>query len=578
MASVPKEKQRSQQARPDKSGKPTFSWQTTHTSLLDTVKLIMPPSQVLPIVFVPGIMGSNLCMKNGKPVWLLNSTVGEPIGLAWQWALKGPAGRQTILHPRRTEVYSDGDVPKDLAGTVRTRDEFSARGWGEVGEASYHKFLFWLEGKMNGEGFNPAHWDDFFYHSISSVSVPGVPCQDPKLFPGMPMQMNGLPSFAEKRHTPDPILSDELLTRAKFSFPVYACGYNWLESNDEAAERLKSRIYKIIAENNRGAFRCKQVIVVTHSMGGLVARACALLPEMEERIAGIVHGVMPAVGAAVAYRRCKIGMMDEDFVAGLVIGSDGNAVTAVFAQAPGALQLLPSQEYGLRWLQINDQTGNAIERLPVHDPYTEIYLQKDRWWGLVNEDWLNPVGGTPIKWGEFAKNVKFARDFHSRISGKYHPNTYVYYGAGDGKQASFETITWVMRGGSRPQTGTAPSSGQVVNFSHREVRADGSNKIYVGGESKFGTETESAGFGDSSVQVPIIETSFWELTCRRQDGRGDGTVPASSGMFPRASGGKNIRQQFRLVGFSHEPAFKNATAQRVTLYAITKIAATAKIS
>jgi pimeloyl-ACP methyl ester carboxylesterase len=575
MAAVPKEKERSQQARPGKSGRPTFSWQTTHTSVLDTVKLIMPPSQVLPVVFVPGIMGSNLCTKNGKPVWLLNSTGGQPIGLAWQWARKGPAGRQTILHPKRTKVYADGDVPKDAAGTIHDAAGFTARGWGEVGETSYHEFLLWLERKLNGEGFDPAHWSDFFYNSISSPSATGYSSSS-KLFPGTVMQMSGFPTSVEKDCTPDPITSDELLKRAKCRFPVYACGYNWLESNKNAADRLRARIYKIIEENNAGRFSCSQVILVTHSMGGLVARACAQLPEMEEKIAGIVHGVMPAVGAAVAYRRCKVGMGDEDFASGLVIGSDGAEVTAVFAQAPGALQLLPSQDYGTGWLQIRDENEKLIARFPVDDPYEEIYMQKDRWWGLVRAEWLNPVGGTPIKWQEFVDNIELAKSFHRKIARKYHPNTFVYYGAGDGKQASFETIRWSIKMGQQPAKTSPLTHAQILDFSHQQVREDGRNNIYLGGERKFGQQSDQAGFGDASL--PDIETSFRQLRCDKQDGRGDGTVPASSGMSPRGSSQGNVRQQFRLEGFSHEPAFKNATAQRVTHYAITKIAAKAKIS
>jgi pimeloyl-ACP methyl ester carboxylesterase len=574
MASVPKENERTQQASPDKSGKPTFYWQLTNTSVFDTVKLVMPPSQVLPIVFVPGIMGSNLCTNSGKPIWLLNSTGGQPIGLAWEWARKGPAGRQTILHPKRTKVYAGGDVPGAPVGTIQNVVDFTARGWGEVGQTSYHEFLLWLERKLNGEGFDPAHWSDFLYSSVSSPSA-AIPIGQPKLFPGTVMEMVGLPSAAERGHTPDPITSDDLLHRAKFRFPVYACGYNWLESNRFAANCLKDRIHKIVAENNVGQFRCCQVILVTHSMGGLVARACAQLPEMEAKIAGIVHGVMPAVGAAVAYRRCKVGMGDEDFAAGLVIGSNGVEVTAVFAQAPGALQLLPSENYANGWLKINDENGKQIARLPNSDPYAEIYLRKDRWWGLVREEWLKPIGGRPIRWQEFADNIALAKGFHSQIAGKYHPNTFVYYGAGDGSQASFETIRWSMRIGSQPVPGIAPTHVEMLDFSHQQVREDGANNIYLGGEKKFGQQSDQAGFGDSSL--PDVETSFRQVRCDKQDGRGDGTVPASSGMFPRANGGPNIRQQFRLKGFSHEPAFKNATAQRVTHYAITKIAAQAKV-
>lgn len=578
MGSDRKDIERSQQARPDKSGKPSFSWQTTHTSVVGTVKLIMPPTQVLPVVFVPGIMGSNLCSNSGEPVWLLNSTMGESIGLAWDWARKGSSVRQTVLHPQRTRVYANGAVPKNTLGSIQNRAEFLARGWGEVSEASYHAFLQWLEQKLNGSGFDPAFWEDFFCDEMSPTSSPAAALGARKLVPGTVMKMSGLPSLAEDRHSPDPIVTDELIKRSRFRFPVYACGYNWLESNDDAAERLKMRIGKIISDNSKGAFKCDQVIVVTHSMGGLVARACAQLPGMEETIAGIVHGVMPAVGAAVAYRRCKIGMWDEDHVAGLVIGPNGPAVTAVFAQAPGALQLLPSHEYGVRWLQINDEAGKVVKSFPVDDPYAEIYLRKDRWWGLVKEEWLSPDGGTPIEWGEYVENIKLAKDFHRRVSEKYHPNTFVFYGSDIGKQASFEKITWVMRRGLIPLEGSAPAGTQTVDYSHRQVREDGANKIYVGGESKLVDLGNGAAFGDSFVPTSKEETSFWELVCAKQDGGGDGTVPSSSGMSPRQKGGKNVRQQFPLVGFSHEAAYKNVTAQNVTLYSIVKIAARARAS
>jgi hypothetical protein len=572
MSYVPPDKERAQQAQPGTNGKPTFDWQLTGTSLLDTVKLTLPPMVSLPVVFVPGIMGSNLADQDGEPVWLLNSTKGQPIGLAWRWASKGPGARQQVLHPQRTQVYSDGSVPKKMAGMVSRRETYKDRGWGEVGETSYHEFLLWLEDKMNGQGFNPAKWDDFFYTSVSAAPAPGARPPEPKLYPGIAMEMNGLPRMAEEGHVTAPVMSDDLLKRAKCRFPVYACGYNWLASNEVAGARLKARIETIIAENNSGAFKCQQVILVTHSMGGLVARFCSQLPGMQEKIAGIVHGVMPAVGAAVAYRRCKVGMRDEDFGAALVIGSTGQEVTAVFAQAPGALQLLPANGYRPRWLSVSDAQGKNLVNLPASDPYEEIYLVKDRWWGLVREEWLSPTNGTPIDWNEFSKNVKRAKDFHSKISGHYHPHTFVYYGASGGPQASFETIKWSMRKGLQPEKGMRPTEQEISSYTHQMVREQGRNEIFVGGETKV-----QSTYGPGGGGVTSYETSFWEIQSAMQDGNGDGTVPASSGMAPRRDGGTNIQQQFRLQGFSHEPSFKDPTAQRVTHYAITKIAAMAKL-
>lgn len=567
---------RSKTGQSDVNGRSTFEWSLTNSDLADIVKLIVPPAQTVPIIFVPGIMGSNLCSLDGTPVWLLNSTKGQPVSLAWYWASKGADMRQKTLHPARTKVFRKGDVPDEIVGTVGSTSEYLERGWGEVGETSYHGFLLWLEKKMNQSGINPANWTDFSYVAVSATPKPGEAPPEKKLFRGIPMGMSGLPMFAEGNHPVEPILSDDLLHRAKFRFPVYACGYNWLDSNTVAARRLEETIDKVIADNNRGIYKCSQVILITHSMGGLVARACVQRPGMESKVVGIVHGVMPSTGAAVAYRRCKVGMSDEDFAAGLVIGPTGQEVTAVFAQAPGALQLLPSGEYGTNWLRIKDDTGKILVEMPKADPYSEIYLCKDKWWGLVNDDWLKPKGGKPIDWKEYELNIKTAQQFHEKLAGKFHHNTFVFYGAGDGKQASFEKVTWSLRKGSDPGDGAKIGAPATVDLNHQRIRKEGAALMYVGGKT-VQYFVPSTNFYTTSTMV-TYETSNWEVVCQMQDTVGDGTVPANSGASPRAIGGKSVRQQFRLKGFSHEPAYHDEIAKCVAHYGVTKIAALAKVN
>lgn len=567
---------RSQIGKLDANGRPTFAWTLTGPLYDDPVRLVLPPTQTVPIIFVPGIMGSNLCSLQGTPVWLLNSTRGQPLGLAWYWAPKGADQRQKTLHPARTKVFSGGDVPEEIVGTARSKNDYVVRGWGEVGETSYHGFLLWLEKKMNQSGMDPALWPDFSYTAVSATPAPGQPAPKKKLFPGIPMEMQGLPLFGEAGQAIDPIRSDDLLHRAKFRFPVYACGYNWLDSNTAAAIRLEERINQVIAENNRGIYKCSQVILITHSMGGLVARACVQRPGVEGKVVGVVHGVMPSIGAAVAYRRCKVGMKDEDFGAGLVIGPTGQEVTAVFAQAPGALQLLPSADYGKNWMRIKDDAGTVMTELPKADPYAEIYLCRDKWWGLVNDDWLKPKNGKPIDWEEYATNIETAQNFHKKLAGKFHYNTYVFYGAGDGKQASFEKVTWSLRKGSDPHDGTKVAPRQTVSLNHDRIRGAGAAIIYVGGHT-VQHFIPSMNFY-SGARTVTYETSNWEIVCMMQDTVGDGTVPANSGAAPRSAGGGAIRQQFRLKGFSHEPAYQNEVAQCVTHYCLTKIAALAKVS
>lgn len=211
--------------------------------------------------------------------------------------------------------------------------------------------------------------------------------------------------------------------------------------------------------------------------------------------------------------------------------------------------------------------------MPVSDPYEEIYLVRDSWWGLVREEWLSPSEGKAISWNDFSVNIKIAKAFHAKLAKTYHPNTFVYYGASGDKYASFEGVKWRIRKGLNPETGKPPSEQQATAYSHLAVRENGENKIFVGGETRM--ETVSAP-GAGGVVV-TYDTSFWEIKCAMQDGRGDGTVPMSSGRAPRRDGLGHIRQQFSLEGFGHEDSYKNATAQRVTHYAITKIAAMAKL-
>ena len=107
---------------------------------------------------------------------------------------------------------------------------------------------------------------------------------------------------------------------------------------------------------------------------------------------------------------------------------------------------------------------------------------------------------------------------------------------------------------------------------HHDLRTDGSNNLYVGGERTIRTTSRA----DVSVAT-TVETSHWEVRCSGHDGPGDGTVPVRSGEDPRKGGGTNVLQQFVLSGVQHEPAYRDyPIAQQVAHYAITKLAALAE--
>ena len=573
-------------------GHPVHSWTLTPSNLSDPVQCILPPDGVLPVIFVPGIMGSNLKSLNaknksgkGQPVWRLDAGfLGKNIWLATNWFNKKPGIRQLLLHPARVEVDNKGAVPERSAGSVTAPSgldrkktlsalttRYEERGWGEVGETSYHAFLLWLEEALNSR-FLPHQWPQFDIHPehLHTEAVEPGPAHITCLKPALPIGMPGLGTNLASQLPA--IMSDELLARADYRMPVHACGYNWLDSNTFAAKRLAQRIDELIRQYGRN---CQQVILVTHSMGGLVARRCAQLPGMADKIAGVVHGVMPATGAPVAYRRCKVGMSDEDAIAGAVIGPSGQEVTAVFAQAPGALQLLPSQSYAPGWLRLVDDKGqSAMPRQPLDDPYESIYLRRDRWWGLLREEWLAPKGGDAITWETFAENIYEAKEFHQAIAGSYHPQTYVYYG-NDDKHPSFESITWQMKRGTylKGPQGSRPDAFTVSNLEMHQVRDDGRSPVYVGGQPQSIPPLR----GDPDGPIKTVQTSHWELHCQMQDGAGDGTVPVSSGSAPiRHARSGEIRQQINAPGFDHEASYAHPLTQHFTLYSLIKIAAKAK--
>ncbi|MDF3836061.1 alpha/beta hydrolase [Cupriavidus basilensis] len=562
-------------------GEPQHAWNLSPSDRTDAVQCPLPPEAVLPVIFVPGIMGTNLMTVpdaengDGLPVWRLDAgSFNKNFWLFRRWNGVAAGERQQILHPDRVTIDDGGAVPKRQAGSVRPTsgsDEqgqqaqlaelYRARGWGEVSETSYHDFLLHLEATLNND-FLPHRWPQFHVEPDQLETLDAS--SPPRLKPGAPIRMPALQDLVESEGLPT-MLSDDLLARSLYRMPIHACGYNWLASNKDAAERLAERIAQVIQQYGDA---CKQVILVTHSMGGLVARQCARLPGMSECIAGIVHGVMPANGAPVAYRRCKLGMREESFMASKVIGPTGREISAVFAQAPGALQLLPTTQYRPGWLRLFDEQGKPImPTWPAMDPYEEIYLRRDRWWGLMREEWLSPENGAPITWQTFADNITAAKDFHRDLGLFYHTSTYAYYGA-DARQPSFDSITWDMKRPRYPQESQGSLTGSDFSDMETDAVIGGSNPVLLKLPERAGTQHP----GDRRPPA----AAHWKLRCRMQDGIGDGTVPEASGRAPQQQAqSSQVRYQFRLTGFDHEKSYLNARAQAVTLYSVIKIAAQA---
>ncbi|NMM08661.1 MAG: hypothetical protein HHJ16_00080 [Polaromonas sp.] len=498
----------------------------------------MVPDRIIPVIFVPGVMGTNLGENIDKkkppiaPVWLLNSGMG----MAKDWITKNAKSRKKLLRPDNTDVFRGGDIPQ---GSIQTDTELRRRGWGEVGFSSYAEILVWLEKTLND--FNDPH------------NGPRVGLIEQVLEGAVKM---------------DKVVRDEIALTYKYRFPVHAVGYNWLDSNAKSAERLQLKINEFIAFYQKN-FKCEQVIVVTHSMGGLVARYCSENLGMQSKILGIVHGVMPAIGAAAVYRRMKAGTENPDKgtwksaaggLASEVLGGNAAEMTAVLSSAPGPLQMLPGMEYGMRWLKFHDGKNELAQMsLPKADPYSEIYTVRGKWWSLCDDFLIDPRDEKKERietdWINFTNVIRLhVKKFHEKLQGKYHPHTYAFIGV-DQTKAAYGQVQWTFQ----------PSS----NYSHETLPNDLLDVSFQRGKGEGYEQPIEPRRPTRFVGQPA-HPSLMPMRISTPEEAGDGTVPQRSGRGVK----DHAKAYFELQRVEHEPAYKNenAHAQRAALYGIVKIA------
>lgn len=539
----------------------------------------MLPRRVLPIIFLPGIMGSNLRMSAARQQEMRRSD-----NIAWRpdvlgptnisgAAMESPAERQLRLDPLQTTVdIYDPSGPTDASGdgrhanveldktfrsplladdplVVKNRrtavQKARARGWGEVFFKSYGELLQHLELRLNNtffEGKLRQEWRD----------VVGV---DPQMW-------NSDPSLPQKALTEDEL--KKVATGCWFA--VYAFGYNWLQSNGDSANIIGNRINQAMDDLNQSGYECNQVIIVTHSMGGLVGRALVHPKHgnLQDKVLGIVHGVMPAIGAPAAYKRMRAGFEDPgmmenpmESIGAKVAGNYGDEVTAVLANAPGALQLLPSESYGNGWLRVT-HNGRDLEAWPKQgNPYGEIYKVSGKWYSLFLEEWINPSGLAPQEGGgTFQRTCDYldqAMSFHRRIAQTFHPNSYAHYGA-DRERRSFGEVVWTIDKNCADPIGwqdwpiiTDNRQGTVQLVRWDPIIPNKALYPFVNG-----------------VPKPIHASILPPTTS------GDQTVPAKSADHQLHSG--MFKGVFRQTGYEHQSSYKDPRAIASTLYSIVRIA------
>jgi hypothetical protein len=449
------------------------------TKTTDTVRhdIQVPPGKVIPVIFLPGVMGSNLRMSKMR-----QNELSRPDNRAWRpddlvdksgkagivtgngmggWLKNAtPRERQLIFDPNETEVeyyyYTENkgrfdpdgketfeadarhqNVPDDFdpippliasrIGSPPDRNSNRAiptkgietpaqiarwRGWSEVlFSGAYGDILknseHYLNNMLKNEEIN-AIWRDV--------------CADPASF--------GAAGAAA-------ITESDIKKIAPCWYPVHAMGYNFMVSNAKSAKVIAERIRHLVKGYQGRGFKCDEVIIITHSMGGLVGRALLhpsygnLLNDNSVKVLGMYHNVMPTLGAASAYKRMRFGFQEGwGYISSLeakVLAIDGRHATAILANTPAPLEMLPGPAYGKDWLKVVDATGKTLWSWPRGNgtALDSIYLQPaSAWWRLVNPNWVNPANVPEKKGGGLLnvyKRLEEAFKFLHSIEQTFHP-------------------------------------------------------------------------------------------------------------------------------------------------------------
>jgi pimeloyl-ACP methyl ester carboxylesterase len=525
----------------------------TPTALKTRGLFTMPPSKVVPVIVVPGIMGTNLRaardrkkpgnekLKRGEAAWQPPNGTREGI-MAWAtWKYRSAATRQKIFDAETLEVDDGGEInlSQEARNYGTTEGEVRKRHWGEVHWESYGNLLFELEVGLNHT-----------FEVESSSKVRAICSHWKKVMACDPARwgVRNIEKITEK----------ELEKHAAYFYPVYAFGYNWLNSCEESAEHLRERIKSTIAYWNDRKLECKKVILVTHSMGGLVARACA--KQIPDQILGVIHGVMPALGAPAAYRRIACGTEGwspsndsdanrESGVVADILGTRPELTMPVMATAPGPLQLLPNHLYPRPWLHVclfsrvnNKDVPRDLVHLPTGNPY-DLYRDTASWFRLIDPTLVDPAGKFKTERAvkeRIRKTINSAERFHREVlDSYYHPNTFAFYGA-DSAHMSFGAVRWVARD---------PANGAV--FTEANLR----NAALTGYRETVGRRVKVEG------KTPL------EFVPARQDVGGDGTVPHQSGAGPQGK----IKQLFELRGLDHQKSFNDEAVLLLTQHLVVKL-------
>ncbi|HWA24633.1 MAG TPA: hypothetical protein VG734_03085 [Lacunisphaera sp.] len=466
----------------------------------------------VPIIFVPGIMGSRIDIPRVSDKWDPDSKKNM---LGWKFT--------SATNKRRLLNFDNPGViftnPSDDF-SVR-HEERVARGWGGVRWATYGAFLEFLEEEKFGNHRTPLYAYGYDWRQ----PIPWLGCQLAADLTGEKVNIGGIKAAPSGRF-----------------------GYKGILAGEDT----------------------DKCVIITHSMGGLVTRAALkACSALRQKTIGVLHGVQPATGAPTMYRRLITGMFApydggsdiESKVLRSILGVTGDEVGTLASVVPGAIQLLPSNLYrdGCRANKVHHLSWTVFEenRATPHftrDDVIETYARhhQDHPPGVVRSTLAVPI---QYDLSQRIKGLKFFHDFLAdwKLAGK----TWAFYGKGLGTDS---TVHFDLPPCKIVKTGHVLSSDEyhAVNPAGQRVELDYEADILRNGYNPTaphdpgGTLSGYGNHGDGTVAEISGSALFSHAETALMSDYTAETYPLEK------------MRQFGLDGLEHEPAFRDGQVQQFT--------------
>jgi outer membrane protein OmpA-like peptidoglycan-associated protein/pimeloyl-ACP methyl ester carboxylesterase len=214
---------------------------------------------------------------------------------------------------------------------------------------------------------------------------------------------------------------------------VYACGYDWRQDNALSVSRLDSVVDQALQETG-----AKKAIIIAHSMGGLVSRYYCHIgapgkAKGEDKVRSLILLGSPTHGSPKAYRTLKTGITysDDLEIRTLFFDLVTDAQKISFLRTfPSIYQLLPTNFYcdqNRDWLTFDPKKTGIPPFIPasISDASDPVKLYDNHHTGFIEANSSNVI---------VAKNLSTRQSFDQNL-GKSMPDpqkvtTHVIYSSG----------------------------------------------------------------------------------------------------------------------------------------------------